>query len=104
MKKILFKYIGIVAAVLFSFLLGEIVSRAIIENKLDIYVNGLIKKYQPKYPSITKNNLISVQLTSKWWNTYIHLTFEDATAEIDITAQLYVFDVGESWILYEPKS
>lgn len=104
MKKLLFKYIGIAAAVLFSLSLGEIVSRAIIMNKRDIYVNKLIGRYQPRYPSITQKNLISAELTSKWWNTYIHLTFEDATAEINITAQLYVFDVGESWILYEPKS
>lgn len=103
MKTSLFKYIGIIAVVLFSFLLKEIASRAIIDNNRDIYVNRLIKKYQPRYPSITEKNLVSVQITSDWWDTYIHLTFEDATSEINITAQLFVLDVGESWILYESK-
>lgn len=100
MKK---KYISIIAIILFSFLLGEIVSRPIIENNRDIYVNELIKIYQRRYPLITQKNLISVQITSDWWDTYIHLKFEDSTAEIYITALVFVFDLGESWILYEPK-
>lgn len=103
MKISAFKYIGIIVAVIFSFLSGEIVSRAIIENKRDMYVDSLIKKYQPKYPMITQKNLVSVQITHDWWDTYIDLTFENATAEIDIRAQLYVLDIGESWILYEFK-
>lgn len=102
-KKSVFKYIWIIAAVILSVLLMEMVSRAIIENNRDFYVNNLIRKYQARYPMITRKNLVSVHTTSSWWDTYIDLTFENATAEIDIRAQLYVLDIGESWILYEFK-
>lgn len=110
MKKMLFN-IGIIAAVLFYSLLNGIVSRSIIEYRRDIYVNRLISKYQPSYPMITQKNLVSVQITSEWKKSYIlftresyiHLEFEDSTAEINITARVFELGLGESWILYESK-